>query len=268
MFNFLYITNDPEIASFVESCGVNRIFIDLERMGKQERQGHLDTVISKHDFSDIVKVKEVLKQSELLVRLNPLHSGSQDEINQAVENGADIIMQPMFNSVDEVSRFGAMINGRAKFIPLVETIESSKICTQICDISFVDEIHIGLNDLHLEFEMKFMFELIANGYVEDMVANLSKPFGIGGIARLNQGDVSGKLVMSQHVKLGSSAVILSRAFHLRATKLSDLKDKIDLKVEIDDLNSIRTKFLSMSKEKLYEFDTQFKQAVEKVKEYD
>ncbi len=81
-----------------------------------------------------------------------------------------------------------------------------------------------------------MFELLSNGYVEQMVSKLTKPFGIGGIARVEQGDVSGRLVMAQHVRLGSQGVILSRAFHLQATTLKELIKKIDLKHEISLLN--------------------------------
>jgi len=42
----MYITNDAEIAKIAENAGVDWIFVDLEINGKEERQGHLDTVIS------------------------------------------------------------------------------------------------------------------------------------------------------------------------------------------------------------------------------
>ena len=35
----MYITNREEIALIAENAGVDRIFIDLETIGKQERQG-------------------------------------------------------------------------------------------------------------------------------------------------------------------------------------------------------------------------------------
>lgn len=34
----MYITNNPEVASIADRAGVDRIFIDLERHGKEERQ--------------------------------------------------------------------------------------------------------------------------------------------------------------------------------------------------------------------------------------
>lgn len=35
----MYITNQPEIAQIAESAGVDRIFVDLEYIGKSDRQG-------------------------------------------------------------------------------------------------------------------------------------------------------------------------------------------------------------------------------------
>lgn len=245
-FNYLFITNKPDIARFVEQCGVTRIFIDLESREKVERQGHLDTVISQHCFDDIKAVKSVLASAELLVRLNPTYEFSREEIESAIQKGADIIMLPMCRTINEIKAYGELIGGRAKFIPLVETIAASKIVKEICELDCVDEIHIGLNDLHLEFGLSFMFELIANGYVDDMVKGCTKPFGVGGIARVGQGEVPGEMVMSQHVRLKSSAVILSRAFHLRSISLKELMEKIDLVAEIRKLEIVRKQFEELS----------------------
>jgi len=34
----MYITNEPDVALIAEKYGVNRIWIDLETLGKEERQ--------------------------------------------------------------------------------------------------------------------------------------------------------------------------------------------------------------------------------------
>lgn len=213
--NFLMITNDPILAQHSELAGINRIFIDLERNGKAERQGHLDTFISTHCMSDIAPVKAVLNQAELLVRLNPLHNRSYYEIEQALECGADIIMLPMFTSADEVSKFSNMIDGRAKFIPLIETKEALENIDSIVNVKGIDEIFIGLNDLHLQMELTFMFELLSKDYFENIVRTIRSagiPFGFGGIARIGEGAIPAEMVLSEHLRMGSSSVILSRAF--------------------------------------------------------
>lgn len=250
MFNYLFITNRPEIALFAEQSGVTRIFVDLERKGKLKRQGHLDTVISKHSFEDIISIKKVLSKAELMVRLNPLHDGSEDEVEAAIKAGCDIIMLPMFRTVQEVSTFGSLIKGRVKFIPLVETRGAAESIFEIDALDCVDEIHIGLNDLHLDLQLKFMFELLANGYVENMVKKCHKPFGIGGIARVGDGIIPGEIVMAEHVRLGSAGTILSRAFHLCSETLEQLTTQVDLKNEITQLEVARKKYMTFDEQEL------------------
>ena len=38
MLKLMYITNRPQIARIAERHGVDRIFVDLETLGKEERQ--------------------------------------------------------------------------------------------------------------------------------------------------------------------------------------------------------------------------------------
>ena len=96
----MYITNRPEIAQIVENAGVERVFIDMEYIGKSDRQGGMDTVQCHHTIEDIFAVKSVLKQSEVMVRCNPIHPAtskycsSKEEIDAAIEAGADILMLP------------------------------------------------------------------------------------------------------------------------------------------------------------------------------
>ena len=49
----MYITNKPEIAQIAESSGVDRIFVDMEYIGKAERQGGLDSVQNHHTVEDV-----------------------------------------------------------------------------------------------------------------------------------------------------------------------------------------------------------------------
>ncbi len=75
---------------------------------------------------------------------------------------------------------------------------------------------MGLNDLHLSLGLRFMFEPLAQGLV-DQVAGAARArglrFGFGGIARLDEGLLPGRQVLGEHLRVGSSAVILSRTFH-------------------------------------------------------
>lgn len=52
----MYITNNPTIAIIAQKYGVDRIWIDLETLGKGERQKNINSVKSNHSIADIKKL--------------------------------------------------------------------------------------------------------------------------------------------------------------------------------------------------------------------
>ena len=226
----MYITNRPGVAKIAESAGVDRIFIDLEYIGKSDRQGGMDTVQSQHTLEDIKRVSEVITKSEVLVRVNPIHDkteeyiSSEEEIQQAIENGADIVMLPFFKTVDEVKRFLSAVNKKSKVMLLIETPEAVENIDEILSLGGIDFVHIGLNDLSLGYGLTFMFELLSNGMVEalcEKIKNKNIPYGFGGIASLGKGLVPAEMIIKEHYRLDSSCAILSRSF-CDVDKISDL----------------------------------------------
>lgn len=225
----MYITNSPEIARICEKHDVDRIFIDLETIGKAQRQGWLDTVKSMHSIEDIDAVKSVLTNTEVLVRVNPINVNSVQEINKVAESNADIVMLPYFKTVEEVKTFLKLLGGRKRSCLLFETPDSVMLVDEILALDGIDEVFIGLNDLHLGYERKFMFELLADGTVEALCDKFKQhklPFGFGGVARPDQGMLKGKYIIGEHYRLGSSAVILSRSFcnYLKAQSIEEVEN--------------------------------------------
>lgn len=219
--NLMYITNKPAVAKIAEDVGVDRIFIDMEFIGKNSRQGGLDTVQNHHTVEDIRNIRKVITKSKVLVRVNPIHNAlpdypsSKEEIDAVIEAGADIVMLPFFKSVKEVKQFIQYVDGRAKTCLLLETAEAAILIDEILNVPGIDMIHLGLNDLHLELKMKFMFQLLSDGVVEQLGNKIKAkgiPFGFGGIATLDGGMLPGADVLKEHVRLGSSMVIVSRSF--------------------------------------------------------
>ena len=217
----MYITNNPVVARIAENAGVDWIFLDMEVIGKAFRQSGLNTVQNHHTVDDIKRIRKAIKKSKLLVRVNPIHDAvdnypsSKDEIDASIEAGADILMLPYFKTVEEVKTFIRLVNGRAKTLLLLETVEAANLIDKILEVPGIDMIHLGLNDMHLELGMKFMFELLADGTVErlgDKIKAKGIPFGFGGIATLDGGALQGSMVLKEHVRLGSSMVIVSRSF--------------------------------------------------------
>ena len=145
----MYITNRPDVAKIAEENTVDRIWVDLESRGKIERQGHVNSVKSNHTMADVSSIRAAISKAQLLVRVNPLWECSKAEIDEVISRGADIIMLPMFHTPDDAKQFIDLINGRAKVLLLAETIEAEKNIDAIASVPGVDEIHIGLNDLHL-----------------------------------------------------------------------------------------------------------------------
>lgn len=217
----MYITNRPDIAQIAQQAGVDRVFVDMEYIGKQDRQGGMNTVQSHHTTEDVKKLRSVLKETKILVRCNPIHDSTADydstesEVDRAVNSGADILMLPFFSTPQEVRRFVRSVNARTRVCLLLETPQAVKNLDQILSVGGIDEIHIGLNDLHLGYHMKFMFELLADGTVDRLCDKIGKAgisFGFGGIARLGAGDLPAEYILGEHYRLGSDRVILSRAF--------------------------------------------------------
>lgn len=211
----MYITNSLDVALVAQKYGVDRIWVDLETLGKEERQKGLDVVKSHHTVNDIRTIKPHLSTSEMLVRINHWYEGSVDEINAVVEAGADIIMLPYWKTPDEVKKFVAAVSGRCKTTLLLENKEAVECIDEVLEIGGFDEIHIGLNDLHLSYGLDFMFELLTNGTVEmlcEKFATAGVPYGFGGIAKIGDGAVPAEMIIMEHSRLGSSRAILSRTF--------------------------------------------------------
>lgn len=237
--NLMFITNDINLAQEAENAGVNRIFVDLEINGKLERQGHLDTHIGNHVIDDIGRMKKNIIKSEVLVRINPYHTHTKKEIDKCIELGADIIMLPMFKTKDEVQQFIKYVNGRAKVCLLLETAQAFVRIHEIIELEGIDEIHIGLNDLHLSLGLDFMFELLGEGLV-DYLANIIKAkgikFGFGGIARIGEGVIPAELILGEHYRIQSEMVILSRAFRNKSKSFDKTANTVNI---VEEINKIR-----------------------------
>lgn len=240
--------------------------VDLEIIGKKERQGHLNTVISGHSLKDVSNIRRVLNKSELMVRVNPIHDKSQVEIENVIKLCADVIMLPMFKTPREVKSFTKYIDGRVTTNLLLETPQALVRIDDFLSIPDIDEMYIGLNDLHLGMGLDFMFELLSGGiieYLSNKINSAGISFGFGGIARLGQGKIDSSLILSEHCRLNSKMVILSRDFHNNSKDYLQLSKSIDLKVEIDKVNNYISELENYS---LSELENNFLTLKDKIKQ--
>ena len=216
MLELFQITNEPAFARRCDALDGFRLWVDLERLGKAERQAGRNTFISVHDMQDVGRIKEVLRRSKLMVRVNPVNPGTAAEVDAVLAQGADILMLPMFTRAQELREFSAMVAGRAPIVPLLETAAALECLDEWIDTPGLSEVYVGLNDLHLSLGHRFMFQPLAEGLVDRVASAANQQglrFGFGGIARLEEGQLPGRDVLAEHLRLGSSSVILSRTFH-------------------------------------------------------
>lgn len=227
MLKLMYITNKPEVASVADQSGVDRIMIDLEKLGKVKRQQGWNSIISDHCPEDIIEVKKVLKKADILARVNPINDDSAEEIDKVISYGADIVMLPYFKTASEVETFLSAVRKRTKTCLLLETKEAVESIDEILSIPGIDEVHIGLNDLSHSYEADFLFQMFPMGTVDYIVGKLKQhnlsEYGIGGIARLNHGLIPAEDVIAEHYRLGSNCAILSRAF-CNAEQMDDIHE--------------------------------------------
>lgn len=221
----MYITNAPAVALIAEKYGVDRILIDLETLGKEERQKNMNSVKSHHTVHDVEIISGLLTKSELMVRVNPWNEGSGDEIEKVLAAGAGRVMLPMWRSAYEADAFLKAVGGRAHTTLLLETKEAAQCLDTVLKNPLLDEIHIGLNDLHLSLGKTFMFELLADGTVEALCKKMDSAkikYGFGGIARIGEGMLPAEKIITEHYRLGSTRAILSRSF-CNTEEIKDIK---------------------------------------------
>ena len=243
--NLMILAADPQSAIEAQNAGVDRIFYDLEWIGKAERQHGRNTVKSNNNIDNIPAVRKVLNKSELLVRTNPIHAYSKEEVEKAIAYGADVLMLPMVMDHHDVEQYVEMVAGRAKVCIMIETAAAMARLDKILAVPGVDELFIGLNDLHISMGLTFMFELLSDGLVEYIAQKCNKvdmPFGFGGIARIGEGDLPSDNILGEHVRLGSTSVILSRTFKgvvgvdKNARKIDLSEEVLKVRNRMDDIN--------------------------------
>ncbi len=217
-FVLTLFTNNPELAKAANAAGIDRIGLDLEKMGKAHRQDAGKAWISDHQYEEITAVKAQLTRAELFARTNPVHSGLKQEIDLLVEQGVDVLMLPMFRSVKEASTFIELVDGRAQVSLLVETATAAMRLRDIIQLPGIDEIHFGLNDLYLDMKLSNHFEVLTSGLLDLLAQIMSEttiPFGFAGIGRINDArlPIPSDLIYAQYPRLGATRALVSRVFY-------------------------------------------------------
>ena len=250
---YICFTNDCIIASSLDILNsVDTIFVDLEILGKFDRQGHTNGLISNHTFEDIKNLRNCLQSTCLGARIDPLNSNSEYQINKCIEYGVDVIMLPMFSTVEEVQKVISFINKRVSLDLLFETPASLEIIDFIPKES-IRKIHFGINDLALAYSFKSMFNCLFFKGLENAAMKCMQKgyeFGIGGIGALGSKPINPELIFSKLIMMKSSRVILSRSF-LKKIDTNNLNTaRKTAKINLDALIALERKLMSLDEEQI------------------
>jgi hypothetical protein len=230
-FCLTLVTNDARLAADADQAGVNRVGIDLEYLGKAERQAGHDTRLSVHSWDDLSSISRCLHDADLFVRTNPIHAGTEVEIETALELGAGVLMLPAFRTAEEAAAFVRAVRGRARVVVLVELAPAVARIREILDVGGIDEVMIGLNDLSLQLGVANPFEVMASPLVDMLAAEALRkglPFAVGGVGRVGDTTmpVPTELVHAQYQRLGATGAWIARSFTNAAPAVCDFREAV------------------------------------------
>ena len=216
-FRLTLLTDDIGLAQHADRAGVERIGVDLERIGKADRQAGLDTRLSRHTVEDLARIAAATRQARAFARVNPIHPDSAAEVEAVLAAGAGVVMLPFFRTVAEVERFVRMVDGRAHVMLLVETGAALVRLRDILAVPGIGEVMVGLNDLRLQLGVASHFEVLASPVLDGVAAEVRRaglPFSVGGIARIDDASlpIPPDLVLAQYPRLHATGAWISRSF--------------------------------------------------------
>ncbi len=218
-FTLTLLTDDPVMAAEADAAGVQRIGVDIERLGKAGRQAAQPQArISAHTLHDLARVGPALRNARLFCRLDPPHLGTAEQIERALELGARVLMLPYFTETEEAARFVEIVDGRAETVLLVETSAAAWRVERLVALQGLDEIMVGLNDLSWSLGIDNRFSLLASplmGALSTAVRTAGKRFSVGGLGRWDDATLGSApdVIYAQYPRLQAQGAWLARSFY-------------------------------------------------------
>jgi hypothetical protein len=209
-------TNNVDHARWADKAGVDRVGIDLERLGKAGRQRGLDTWVSRHAIEDLASIRVVLKSARLFVRTDPFHENSSEQVEAMLSEGVEVIMVPNFTTAAELEGMARLIDRRAELVPLVERAAAVEAIVAMPALG-ITEMHVGLNDLSIDFKLANRLKVLTLPVMDEIAAHAHEAglkLGVGGLGRAGDRSlpVDSDLIYAQQARLGASAALLARSF--------------------------------------------------------
>jgi hypothetical protein len=223
-FSLFLFSTDPRIIRIAVRSGVRAIIVDLERLGKEQRQAGADTDVSTHTIADLRRVRSVTA-AKVICRINGFHPGTREEIEQVVDAGADELLLPMVRSPAEVESVIEMVRDRAGVGILIETTQAVYRAPTLAQLPLT-RVYVGLNDLAIERRTPSIFTALVDGTVERLRGCIDQPFGFGGLTVPEGGwPIPCRLLIAEMARLRCHFAFLRRSFH-RDVRRRDIEVEI------------------------------------------
>ena len=211
-FQLLLFSTDPALIRRLVRAGVAGVVVDWERAGKDERQAGADTQIATDTLQDLERVR-ASTEALVLCRVNPPGPRTTEEIDAAVDAGADEILIPMVRSADEVESVLDHVNGRCGVGIMVETIASVRCAATLAELP-ITRAYAGLNDLAIERKSPSIFTAVTDGTIARLRQLFSVRFGFGGLTLPDRGSpIPCRLLIAEMMRLRCDFGTLRRSFH-------------------------------------------------------
>lgn len=222
---FLF-TSNVGLASRAEEAGVFSVVVDWERLGKEKRQAGHDFEINSDTAADARRLAKKV-DIPVTVRVNPLGPHTEEEIETALDAGAEILMLPQAKEPSEVSAFLQLVESRARTLIQIETQDLVGRCEGLGEMDW-DFAHVGLNDLRISRDSSWLWEPVYDGTVQHVCQVLEgRTVGFGGGTIIGGGDpIPFVHLLREMARLDCGMCILRRSFK------SDLQGR-DMTTEID-----------------------------------
>jgi 2-keto-3-deoxy-L-rhamnonate aldolase RhmA len=232
-FELFLFSTDPTSVPVAIAAGVSGVVVDWERVGKRHRQTGADTQIGEDTIDDLRRVRACISK-RIICRIDNNVDLLDEQIEAAVDGGADEILLPMVRSAVEVEEVIARAGGRCGVGILIET---QAAIAELDDIGTFQlaRAYMGLNDLAIDRGSTNIFEPLVDGTVEFVRNHLSIPFGFAGLTVADAGaPIPCRLLIAELIRLDCSFSFLRRSYHADIRRRDPAREIPRLRAALDD----------------------------------
>ena len=211
-FKLILFSTDPSFIARAVAAGVDSIIVDWENRGKSTRQAFADTQINHDTLDDLKRVRKST-EAHVICRVNQWGPWTRLEIEDVIEAGANEILLPMVQTVEEVEGVLKQVNGRCGVGILVETRAAIDLAQNLGSLP-LSLVYVGLNDLSIGRGTPNIFTPLVDGMLETVRRFFPMPFGFGCLTLPELGTpIPCRLLIGEFARMDCQFSFLRRSFH-------------------------------------------------------